>query len=205
MATSSFTSFHYERDHWRIQQVLKMGAIEGQPIMSPQKWEEVKKDGVKAIEKWIADQMKGKSAVVILVGKETASRDWVDYEIRKAWNDKKPLVGIRIHGLKDQDGLTDTQGANPFANITIGGVTLSSRVSLHAPTGTNSQAIYQNIDANLATWVAGPTSEFQVSRRTWSRASPAHATMWKGSAHRTAFGQCNATSSAIHCAASVET
>src|SRR5664280_1776748 len=46
---------------------------------------------------------------------------------------------------------------------------------------------------------------FQVSRRTSSRASVAHATMWNGSAHRTALGHLSATSSAIHVAASAET
>lgn len=29
MARSSFVSFHYDNDHWRVQQVLNMGAIEG--------------------------------------------------------------------------------------------------------------------------------------------------------------------------------
>lgn len=59
MATSTFTSFHYERDYWRVQQVLNMGAIEGQPIVSPQAWEDIKRKGMTAIEKWIDDQMKG--------------------------------------------------------------------------------------------------------------------------------------------------
>lgn len=155
MATSTFTSFHYDRDYWRVQQVLNMGAIEGQQIISPQAWEEVKRKGKTAIEKWIDDQMRGKSAVVVLVGKETASREWVKYEIEKAWNDKRPLVGIRIHGLKNKDGYTDTPGSNPFANIkTSAGVALSSYVTLHTPTGADSKAIYQSIDDNLATWVA---------------------------------------------------
>ena len=88
-----FASFHYDRDYARVQQVLNMGAIEGQTIVSSQKWEEVKRNGKAAVEKWIDDQMKGKSAVVVLVGAETASREWVNYEIRKAWNSYKPIVG----------------------------------------------------------------------------------------------------------------
>jgi hypothetical protein len=154
MATTTFASFHYDRDYWRVQQVLNMGAIEGQQIISPQAWEEVKRKGKAVIEKWIDDQMKGKSAVVVLVGRETASREWVKYEIRKAWNEKRPLVGIRIHGLKNKDGYTDTQGSNPFEGIkTSTGVALSSYVTLHTPTGADSKSIYQNIDDNLATWV----------------------------------------------------
>lgn len=155
MATSTFTSFHFDRDYWRVQQVRNMGAIEGQQIITPQAWEDVKRKGKAAIEKWIDDQMKGKSAVVVLVGKETGSRDWVKYEIEKAWNDKRPLVGVRINGLKNKDGYTDAQGSNLFSNIkTTAGVALSSYVTLHTPTGADSQAVYQNINDNLTTWVA---------------------------------------------------
>ncbi len=68
MAKSVFFSFHYARDAWRVQQVVKMGALEGQPILNPQKWEEVKRRGDQAIKTWIAEQMKYKSAVVVLVG-----------------------------------------------------------------------------------------------------------------------------------------
>lgn len=155
MARSTFVSFHYERDHARVQQVLQMGAIVGQKIVSGQDWEAVKRQGKAAVEKWIDDQMKGKSAVVVLVGAQTASRQWVDYEIRKAWNDRRPLVGIRIHRLKNLDKKTDTKGPNPFAGVKLtDGTTLDSRVTLHDPTGADSKAVYANIQNNLDTWVA---------------------------------------------------
>jgi len=35
-----------------------------------------------------------KSAIVVLVGAETASRRWVQYEIAHAWDNYKPLVGV---------------------------------------------------------------------------------------------------------------
>jgi hypothetical protein len=63
-----FYSFHYARDAWRVQQITNMGAVEGQPILNAQQWEEVKRQGEKAIQNWIARQMKYKSAVVVLVG-----------------------------------------------------------------------------------------------------------------------------------------
>lgn len=50
MARSAFLSFHYERDHWRVQQVINMGVIEGQQILSSQSWEAVKRQGRQAIE-----------------------------------------------------------------------------------------------------------------------------------------------------------
>jgi hypothetical protein len=151
-----FFSFHYDRDVARVQQVLQMGALEGQTILSSQKWEEVKSQGDKAIERWIDDQMKYKSAVVVLVGSQTASRDWVRYEITKAWRESRPLVGVRIHGLKDFNQKIDAPGANPFEKVSLkNGKKVSDYVTLHSPPGTDSRAVYASIKANLNTWVNG--------------------------------------------------
>ena len=92
MAKSVFYSFHSDRDAWRVQQIIQMGALEGQPILNAQQWEEVKRKGDAAIEKWIADQMAYKSAVVVLIGAQTASRPWVRHEIAYAWDNHKPLA-----------------------------------------------------------------------------------------------------------------
>jgi hypothetical protein len=154
MARSVFFSFHYDRDYWRVQQILNMGAVEGQPILNSQDWEAVKRQGGKAIEKWIDEQMKYKSAVVVLVGAQTAQRPWVQYEIKKAWNEKRALVGIRIHGLADVNGNTDVVGANPFDGIGLqGGGTIGNYVTLYNPAGSNSQAVYASIKANIESWV----------------------------------------------------
>lgn len=150
-----FFSFHYDRDSWRVQQVMNIQAIEGQPLLTSQEWEAVKKRGDKAIEDWINEQMSYKTAVVVLAGKETANRKWVNYEIIRAWNNKKPLVGIRIHGLADQNGRTDTAGSNPFSAISLrNGGTLANYVPLHDPAGWDSKGVYANIKANIEAWVA---------------------------------------------------
>lgn len=46
-----FYSFHYEKDVWRVQQIRNMGVIDGNPPVSPNEWEEVKKKGGNAIRK----------------------------------------------------------------------------------------------------------------------------------------------------------
>jgi hypothetical protein len=154
MAKSVFFSFHYDRDAWRVQQVTNMGKLEGQPILNAQKWEEIKRQGDAAIKKWITDQMAYKSAVVVLVGSKTANRPWVKHEIARAWDNRKPLVGIRIHGLADRDGNTDAQGKNPFSEVTLkGGGTVGDYVPLYEPSGSNSQRVYADIQTNLTTWV----------------------------------------------------
>lgn len=154
MAKSVFFSFHYDRDAWRVQQVINMGKVEGQPLLSAQKWEEVQRQGEAAIKRWIAEQMKHKSAVVVLVGAQTARRPWVQYEIGYAWDNSKPLVGVRINGLADQDGDADVEGANPFSLVNLqGGGTVADYVKLYKSAGSTSQQVYASISSNLTTWV----------------------------------------------------
>lgn len=156
MATSVFLSFHYARDNWRVQQVRNMGVLESQPIVESQDWEQVKAKGPKAVETWIHDQMRYKRAVVVLVGAETADSGWVRYEIEYAWNSRKPLVGIRINGLKDVNGRTDMAGPDPFAKIQLpDGTTLANYIDLHTPMGGTGQLVHASIKANLSRWIDG--------------------------------------------------
>lgn len=105
----------------RVQQIRNMGVIEGNTPVSPNEWEQVKRTGDKAIEKWIDDNMKYRSCVVVLVGSETASRPWVQYEIKKAWADGKGLLGIYIHNIRDPRNGTCSKGSNPFSQFTLNG------------------------------------------------------------------------------------
>jgi len=148
-----FYSFHYDRDVTRYHLIRNMGVVEGQRILNSQEWEDVKKRGDAAIERWIDEQMKFKRAVVVLIGAQTASRPWVNYEIHKAWDEKKPLVGVYIHRLKDISGNTDFEGADPFALIKAGDRPLSTWVPRYLPSGVDSQAVYADINANLNRWV----------------------------------------------------
>lgn len=150
-----FYSFHYERDSWRVQQIIQMGSVEGQPLLNSQAWEEIKRKGDTAVEKWIEEQMKYKSAVVVLVGAKTDGRRWVRHEITKAWNDRRPLLGIRIHGLADEAGKTDISGGNPFEKVTFKtGGSVADHVPLFSPSGVDSKAVYASIKQNLSTWIA---------------------------------------------------
>ena len=77
MARKTFLSFHYKNDNWRVSQVKQMGVIEEQPLLSSNKWEEIENAGEAAIKEWIADNLKGKSCLVVLIGEKTAGRNWV--------------------------------------------------------------------------------------------------------------------------------
>ncbi|MCO5110289.1 MAG: TIR domain-containing protein [Burkholderiaceae bacterium] len=119
MARKVFYSFHYQPDSWRVSQVRNIGAIEDNKPAKDNDWETVTKGGDKAIEKWIDEQMSGRSCVVVLIGSATANRKWINHEIKKAWADGKGLVGVHIHGLKNSEGKTCAKGANPFDGFTL--------------------------------------------------------------------------------------
>lgn len=153
MARKVFFSFHFARDSHRVSQVKNMGVVEGQPLLSSNDWEEVKKGGTAEIQKWIDGEMSRKSCVVVLIGAETAGRKWVKYEIEKAWNDKKGLVGVYIHGLKNLSGEQDSKGANPFADFNVGDKKLSSVVKAYDPPFQASTSVYAHIEENLDAWV----------------------------------------------------
>lgn len=114
-----FYSFHYDNDVFRVQQIRNIGALEDNKPVSHNEWETVKRGGDKAIEKWIDDNMKYRSCVVVLIGEDTHKRPWVKYEIKKAWEDGKGLLGIHINNLKDPKTGTCSKGINPFDQFTF--------------------------------------------------------------------------------------
>jgi len=150
-----FFSFHYGRDAMRVQQILQMGALEGQTILNAQDWQSVQRRGKEAIAAWIDEQMLYKTAAIVLIGSETASRPWVQYEVRKAWNDRRSLLGVRIHGLSDPRTGTDRPGTNPFRTIHLpGGESAADHIPVFVPSGTTSQEVHGSIRANLKTWAS---------------------------------------------------
>lgn len=152
-----FFSFHFDNDVMRVQTIRNIGSIEGNTPVSPQAWETAR-NTPGAIEKWIDDNMKYKSCVVVLIGSETAGRPWVEHEIVKGWNDKKGVLGIYIHNIKCAQKVrqgysgTCTMGQNPFDNVTLkgSGQKLSTIVKCYNP---NPVDPYNDIAANIETWI----------------------------------------------------
>lgn len=153
MARRVFYSFHYKPDNWRASQVRNMGVIEGNRPVTDNEWEQITRGGDEAIEKWINGQLDGKSCAVGLIGANTAGRKWIKYEIKKAWNDNKGILGIFIHNLKDKDGNQSGKGRNPFEDFTINGKNLSSIVEAYDPPYSTSTYVYDHIKENLTKWV----------------------------------------------------
>jgi hypothetical protein len=118
MARRVFFSFHYERDIWRASQVRNSWVTkpdrEEAGFWDAAAWEEVKKKGDEEIERWIRTQLNGTSVTAVLIGPETSSRKYVNYEIEQSWDKGNGLLGIFIHNMKDKNDKTEPKGSNPI-------------------------------------------------------------------------------------------
>lgn len=132
--------------------VRNMGVIEGNRPATDNEWETITSKGDSAIERWINEQMEGRSCDVVLIGAGTAGRKWINYEIKKAWNDNKGVLGVYIHNLEDQDKKQSAKGSNPF-DLSIGSTRLSSVVKVYDPPFATSPYVYNHIKENLAGWM----------------------------------------------------
>ena len=152
MPRKIFYSFHYSNDCWRTSTVRSIGSIEGNKPAHDNDWEKVKSGGDDAIKKWIASQLNGRSCTVVLIGEKTSERRWIRHEINESWNAGMGVVGIYIHGLKNNEGYISNKGKNPFDNIsfTSSGKKLSEVVKAYNPIGTNSQERYAWIAKHLS-------------------------------------------------------
>ena len=155
-----FFSFEYEKDNWRAAQVRNMGVVSDDSTFSDNDWEEVKKKDDASIKKWIDDQMAMRSCIVVLVGETTATRKWVKYEIQKAYDLDKGIVGIRIHGLKDNNQEQSLRGENPFDDVkTNDGEKLSRYVTCYDSPYSSSKLVYDDIKENIEDLIEGAISE----------------------------------------------
>ena len=159
-----FFSFHYDGDNWRTSQVRNIGAIQGSKPVDANAWEDVKRRGKSAIREWIDARIARGSCVVVLVGSETADREWVRYEIERAWVDGKGLLGIYMHNLQDRDGKQSRKGRNPF-EVDVDGVRLSDHVKVHDPRTKDSQRAYRHIAGGLDGWVEEAVRDAGERRR----------------------------------------
>ena len=146
-----FFSFEYNKDAWRASQVRNMGKVDSKSTFSDNDWEEVKKKSDAEIKKSINEQMEKRSCLVVLVGATTSGRKWINYEIERAYQLNKGIVGIHVHNLKDSAGNQTTKGSNPFYQIYIGedNERLSKYVTCYDPPYTLSTNVYNDIKENI--------------------------------------------------------
>lgn len=145
-----FYSFHFDKDVFRVQQIRNMGVLAGDEPVSANTWEEIKRSDA-GVKKWINDNLARKTCVVVLIGEETSKRDWVIYEIKRACELGIPVVGVRIHNLKNIDKALGKKGLSPFSGLDLkwkGKTTYTPKV--YDPKADDA---YNDIEENLAGWI----------------------------------------------------
>ena len=149
-----FFSFEYMKDAWRASQIRNMGVVEKNSTFSDNDWEEVKSKSDALIKAWIDGQMRMRSCIVVLVGETTYSRKWVKYEIQRAYELGKGIVGIYVHNLKDAEGNQCNKGKNPFDYIKASdGKPLSTYVRCYDPPYSTSKRVYEDIEEKIDLWI----------------------------------------------------
>ena len=146
-----FFSFEYKKDAWCASEVRNMGKVDDSSTFSDNDWEEVREKTDAKIRKWIDEQMAKRSCLIVLVGATTSGRKWITYEIEKAYELNKGILGIHIHNLKDSDGNQTSKGSNPFYSIFIGkdNERLSKYVTCFDSGYTSSKSVYNDIQNNI--------------------------------------------------------
>ncbi|MGI8727766.1 MAG: TIR domain-containing protein [Solirubrobacterales bacterium] len=109
MARRVFFSFEYENDVGRAMVVRKSNALRGVDaagFIDSAEFEKIRKSGRAAIKNWIDGQLANTSVTVVLVGAETYSSGWVEYEIEASKKRGNGLLGVDISKIRDFSGRT---------------------------------------------------------------------------------------------------
>ena len=145
-----FFSFHYGNDSWRAGQIRNMGKVDSGSTFSDNDWEIVKGKTEAEIKEWINEQLDKRSCVVVLIGNKTSERKWVKYEILRACEMNKGIVGVYIHKLENASVEQDVRGGNPFENIAVNnGNKISKYIRCFDSNYSNSKDVYNDIKEHI--------------------------------------------------------
>lgn len=152
MARHAFYALHYAEDRTRAAGILASRALIANTEASQAEWAKLQRSGDFAIQRWVENQLKGRSCLVVLIGTHTSSRPWVQYEIKRAKQLKLALLGVRIHRLHDAHGQASEPGENPFAHPNAGLAEDAQSVPVYDPPDADNATVYRYIVDNIAQW-----------------------------------------------------
>jgi hypothetical protein len=160
MARTVFFSFHYQRDILRVQQVKQHYVTKGNyteaGFFDGSLEERAKKDGDVVVKNLINKGLGGSSVLCVLIGKETYTRRWVDYEILKSVELGMGVFGVRIHKLKDPNDGPDTAGGNPFDYLGYGKRDTKLQPMIRYESGWKNAPYLSSIDRAVAPYLTDP-------------------------------------------------
>ena len=120
MARRVFFSFHYKNDVWRANQIRNSWVTQGREaagFIDAADFEKIKQQGDNAVKRWIDGQLSGTSVTVVLIGTETNTRPYVQYEVQKSYEKGNGLLGVHLHNCKDRYGNVCPKGETTFGEL----------------------------------------------------------------------------------------
>lgn len=150
MSRHVFYSLHYDGDRSRVELIRNLAGLQANLEAKPSEWATLKRSGDFAIKRWLEQQLRGRSCMIVLIGAETAARPWVQHEIKRARELKLGLLGVHVHQLADAKGKQSSKGMNPFTQGTSEPTALEY---VYDPPETEPKLAYRFIADHLAAWV----------------------------------------------------
>ena len=164
MARKVFFSFHFGRDIWRVNQIRNAWVVQGVQetgFWDASIWQEKKRLGSSALKTLIRDGLEGTTVTAVLIGDETFSREWVQYEIAQSWIRGNGLIGIYLDGVRDQRGSASGRGFNPFLFTSMSEPRVPSDLGLKTRTyGWVANDGY----ANIGNWISAAAPLIRMPR-----------------------------------------
>lgn len=101
---------HHHKDDASVDGIAAMVAGKGYQLRNSsirvkpenQKRLDQKKVSDETIKRLLRMKMRWASQVIVVIGKETHKRPWVNWEIETAWKLGKPVIGVYENGLKGE-------------------------------------------------------------------------------------------------------
>lgn len=101
---------HHHKDDASVDGLTRLASNKGYNLRNSsirvkpenQKRMDSKKIPEKTLKRLLRMKMRWASQLIVVVGKETHSRDWVNWEIEQAYKLGKPIIGVYEDGLKDK-------------------------------------------------------------------------------------------------------
>ena len=108
MTRKVFFSFKYDDVHraMNVRNSNVIGGVMKSGFIDKADFEKVEREGSRAIQTWIDNQLNGTSVTVVLVGANTHKSKWVKYEIDQSIARGNGLLTIDISKVADMQGIT---------------------------------------------------------------------------------------------------
>lgn len=116
-----FFSFYFTDDFYRTKTVMNhlksISNFKYTGFISQKKLLGMAETGLTSIYNWIENNVYKSEMVIVLIGKNTTGRHFVEYEIAQAYKYQKPIFGIHIHGLPNHKNEIAEKGISPLMPV----------------------------------------------------------------------------------------